>query len=357
MRVLIVELDGRGHRLYYVRLLAEEALRSGASVRILVGSGEHVDEVVALHLGSLRDDVEVVAAAGRGWLDIEEAARSFDADVTVVPESDSYLLSVVRRGGWRGPGRLSLLVMRPRVPAVGNRVRRAVANTVKAMVLVLLTALPRVDVRVLRSVFSDERRPWPTVADPVGLSATPQDVEALRDRWGVGTERYWFGALGAITPNKNVPMLLDQIARTKFPGPVGVLVAGGIEPSVADAIEPTRAALDDAGVPLVVIDRLLEDVELDSAISAVDCLMLAYNHLGSSGTLGKAVTAGTRVLTAGSPTLRHDAAAVGAGASWCPLEPAAVSSALAEASRAPRPEPRDLADERTFAATLLGYSR
>lgn len=357
MRVLIVELDGRGHRLYYVRLLVEEALRSGAAVRVLVGTAEHVDEVVDLHLGSLSDEVEIVAANGRGWLDIEEAARSFDADVTVVPESDSYLLSVVRRAGWRAPGALSLLVMRPRVPAVGNRLRRAIANTVKAIVLVLLTAIPRVDVRVLRSVFSNERHPWQTVADPVGLTATKQDVEELRARWGLDADRYWFGALGAITSNKNVPMLLDQISRTEFERPVGVLVAGGIEPSVAEAIEPERRALDDAGIALVVVDRLLEDVELDAAITAVDCLMLAYNHLGSSGTLGKAVTAGTRVLTAGSPTLRHDAAAVGAGASWCPLEPAAVSKALADASRAPRPEPRDLADERTFAATLLGYPR
>lgn len=354
MRVLIVEPDGRGHRLYYVRLIAVEALRCGAAVRIVVGDGDHIESVVTTHLSSLEDQVEVVQTPITGWVDIETAAGEFEATLTVVPEADGHLLSVARRRGWRGPGQLSLLVMRLRVPPVGHRVRRLIADTVKVALIILTQLRPEIRIHVLRSVFAPSGSPWPTVADPVGMSAAASDADKLRARWGIDPTRYWFGALGAITSNKNVPLLLDVILSTDFPRPVGVLVAGGIEPSVAQCIEPFRDSLAAAGVTLLVVDRLLEDLELDAAIRAVDCLILAYQHLGSSGTLGKAVAAGTRVVTAGSRTLRHDAATVGAGASWCPMTTEALSKALVAATRKANPSPRDLADESTFARTILG---
>lgn len=354
MRILIVEFDATGHRLYYVRLLAAEALAAGAEVRVLVGAEPHKDQFITTHLGDLAERLMVVRTASADWRTVEATATEFDASITVVPEADAALLPIARRGGWRAPGRLSLLVMRPQVPLVRSRLRRPFATAGKRLLLLVLPLVPGIRLHVLRSVFDTSTRPWRRVADPVGMTATPEDAEQLRAAWSLDAERYWFGLLGAITANKNARLVLESVRDAAAGRPLGVLLAGRIEPGLAESLAPLIADLKADEIRVVLVDRLLSNLELDSAVRAVDCLVLAYQHLGSSGTLGKAAAAGTRLVLAGSPTLRDDAAAIGPGATWCELTGPALSRSLQDATRRARPEPLDLADEHTFATTLLG---
>jgi hypothetical protein len=101
------------------------------------------------------------------------------------------------------------------------------------------------------------------------------------------------------------------------------------------------------------VDELLSDTDLDAAIGAVDTLVLAYSHNGPSGTLGKALAAGTRIVAAGSPAIREDCAAVPDAAEWVDLDVPQLAGALARARLRPRPEPMVIATEEEFAEALL----
>jgi hypothetical protein len=88
---------------------------------------------------------------------------------------------------------------------------------------------------------------------------------------------------------------------------------------------------------VVVVDRMLEDVELDSAIAAVDCVVLAHSNEGPSGIFGKAVMSGTRLIASGASSLRQDAQAVATHATWTPLSADAIARAMGDAAAADRP--------------------
>ena len=353
-RTLIVELNGSGHRLYYVRLVAERALAQGHQVAVLTNDSARTGELLALHLGRIRADLEITALPNPAWRDVERAARDLDATVTIIPEADGHLLRLVGRGGWRGPGRLSLQVMRASAVRSAGFVRWVAANVVKTAAMVVLIPVPRVDLRVLRSGLWQGRSLWKPSRDPVGFVAGPEDVSRIRADWGLDPQRTWFGVLGSITANKHVPLVADALVRLENGSHYGLVVAGEISPPVAPEIPLVRERLERAGCKVQVVDRSLDDVELDAAMAAIDCLVLAYKHRGPSGTFAKALAAGTRVLAAGSPTLERDCAAAPDAAEWTPMDDRSIAAAMTRARRAGRPQARRIATEDEFAAALLG---
>lgn len=352
--VLLVELGGQGHRFYPVRLLAEEALDRGARVTVLTrihpGTREHLE----VHLGALLSRIEVIELHGPTWRDVERTSHDQGADLTVVTEADHYLVRLLLRAGWRGRGQLSLLVMRARVPDVGTPVRSAMANVVKSVIVTALHVLPRVRFGVLRSQLWRRRSIWPPVHDPATTVAGPADIASLRDAWRMDDAHYWVGVLGAVTENKNLPLVVDAVAEVARIRPVGLVVAGRVSPSLDDELARMQDVLEAAGVPMILHNRLLSEVELDAAVAAIDCMALAYSHNGPSGTFGKALLSGTRVVAAGSPALRTDAAAAPALSTWVPLTVTDVARAVVEAMDAPAPTPMALPGEREFTTALLG---
>lgn len=353
-RTLIVELNGSGHRFYYVRLIAERGLARGQQVTVLTNDADRTGELLELHLGRIRDDIEVITLANPSWPDVERIARDLDATVTIVPEADGHLVPLVRHRGWRGPGRLSLQVMRASAVRAAGFLRWIAATAVKTAAMLVLLAMPRIEVHVLRSGLWRGRSLWKPSRDPVSFVAGPADVARIRADWGLDETRTWFGVIGSVTVNKHVPLVADALVRLGDGAHYGLLVAGAVAPPVAPEIPLVRERLERIGCEFRLVDRSMDDVELDAAMAAIDCLVLAYKHRGPSGTFAKALAAGTRVLAAGSPTLKRDCAAAPDATEWTPMDEASIAAGMSRARAAGRPEARQIATEDEFAAALLG---
>jgi hypothetical protein len=350
---LIVEFDGGGHRLYHVRLVADLALRRGHRVCVLIGDTDTMRRHIDTHLGPLLGRLELIDAPDTTWSTVEQTARRLDADVTVVAEADRFLTSLVRRRGWKGAGLLSLMVMRTNISNSAGRLRWLVASVVKQACMRLVARMPSVQLRVLRSGLWAGRSPWAPARDPVGFVAAAEDINAIRNRWSLDPEHHWYGIIGTVTQNKHADLVASALAGTSDAGSCGLLLAGLVDGPVRDQLPGIRAELESAGAELRVVDELLSDTDLDAAIGAVDTLVLAYSHNGPSGTLGKALAAGTRIVAAGSPAIREDCAAVPDAAEWVDLDVPQLAGALARARLRPRPEPMVIATEEEFAEALL----
>lgn len=352
---LIVELDGGGHRLYHVRLLTQLALSRGHRVCVLMGDTAHRQQHIDTHLGGLRDRLELISSPGATWATVEETARRLEADVTVVAEADGYLTTLVRRGGWKGGGRLSLLVMRTNIPTGAGRLRWVVATVVKQVCMRLVARMSSVQLRVLRSGLWSGRSRWEPARDPVGFIATSADIEDVQRRWSLDPDRHWYGIVGTITPNKHADLVASALAGNGARGSCGLLLAGLLHDAVREQLPSVQAELAAGDVELRVVDELLSDTDLDAAIGAVDTLVLAYTHNGPSGTLGKALAGGTRIVAAGSPAIRDDCLAVPDAAEWVELDVPALAAALARSRSLPAPRPRIVATEESFAEELLPH--
>ena len=108
----------------------------------------------------------------------------------------------------------------------------------------------------------------------------------------------------------------------------GLLIAGKIDPVLRPEIESAAAASVDSGRPVVIIDRILSDVELDAAVAAVNCLMLAHSNEGPSGLLGKAACGGTRVIAAGAKSLKSDIEELPELGDWTELNEESLGAAM-----------------------------
>ncbi|SOE74928.1 hypothetical protein SAMN05446589_5532 [Streptomyces sp. OV198] len=353
MRTLLVELDGRGHRFYYVRLLVEYALAERRQVFLLIGDETETKAHLNLHLGRLTDRLNLIEVASPTWKDVERVARDSAADLTLVPDGDRQLLSILRRRGWRGPGRLNLLVMRAHVDPRRSQFEYRLRNSVKQTVLSMVAALPRIRLNVLRSPTWRGRSRYGFVRDPVTFEASNEDVAQVRRLWDLCPERYWFGVLGAISHRKNLPLVVEALRQISGDRALGILVAGAFTDDVASTLPAFKSQLDDVDVALRAVNRLLSDVELDAAVAAVDCVVLAHSNDGPSGLFGKALAASTRVAAAGSRSLRQGCLESPDAASWSPLDRDLLASNLANACRSDRPRSSHENSAVEFARTLL----
>jgi hypothetical protein len=349
---LIVEPNPDGHRLFFVRLLVERALSQGREFRVALGPGAQRTEEYAVHLAGLPLG-SILTASSKSLEELNFLALKSSANLVVVPDGDAVALGLGSGARWRNPARLSLLVMRATAQDGGRRPTATLLRTfIRKCLLLTAAARPRVRVRVLRSSWRTTRSALRSVADPVLLSVSPHDRPDLRRALGLAENKYWYAVLGAISERKNVGMvaraLIEQPRR-----PVGLLVAGRIQPSELTKLHELEPHLIMAEVELKIVDRLLTDGELDAMVTAVDCLVLAHSNEGPSALFGKALLAGTRVLTAGARSLRADADRLPGHASWVPLDPGSIAAGMVDAFSAQRPRPTRLGDTGAFADALL----
>ncbi len=347
--VLVVEPNHRGHRLMYVRLLADAAAGLGARVVVVIAESALGSPEAQAHLSDLPAATAVRAEHELAVRDVERISREVHADRVVVPDGDRFALRVGLVGSWRGSGGLAVLVMRARrQPARLS----ALTWAVKRRLLHRAAQVPRVDVVALVSALDTGPHAAPCAPDPVALCAGAADVEALRAAWDLSPDRYWFGVLGVVSGRKNLDLVLAALARSALQG-VGVVVGGRLDAAV---VEGTREVVDELrsrGVDVRVENRHLSNTEFDAAIAAVDCVIVAHDNEGPSGVLAKAVRAGTRVLAAGAHSLREDAALRPDVVSWSESTLVALVDHLRQVRGMPAPAPAlDLGSE-DFCRALL----
>lgn len=349
--VLLVEDDPSGHRLDYAGIVARAAIERG--LRVLVALPEGAEAAPEARM-SLPDGVELVALPGGRTTATAVAlvAARTAADRTFVLSGDDLVGAIALRG-WRGPGELSLLVMRPRSQRSG-RVAQAI-TAVKTGLRAAARSRRMVRVRVLTSAVDDASGPR-TVRDPIRFTATEEDVAAFKAAVDLDHRYCWVAVVGVIAARKHVPLVAS--ALTGLPS-TGLLLAGRVEAAERPAVDRAVAELERAGQPVRRVERLLTNAEFDAAIAAADIVVVAHGNEGASGVLGKAASVGTPLVLAGARSLADDAERLHGLAQWVPLDREALRAAVGRAHResVPVPVPVPVATELEFARTLLGAGR
>lgn len=327
--ILFAEPAVSGHRLSYVRLLATEALRRGHLVHLALPADGVLSPEYQTHIADLERDLTVETYSRFSLSALEALTIQTGAHRTVVTDGDALALQIAKKGRWKGNGQLSLLIMREKAQTDSVRVRMWVKSVAKHFVIRRAASTRNVSVAVLKSATWTGESRYAVAIDPVELKCSQADVDSVRREWGLQDSTYWFGVLGAITARKNVPLLVRSLTQTSGMA-AGLLVAGKIDPALRPEIETAAAASAEAGKPVVIIDRMLSDVELDAAVAAVNCLMLAHSNEGPSGLLGKAACGGTRVIAAGAKSLKSDIEKMPELGDWTELNEESLGAAMQE---------------------------
>lgn len=161
-------------------------------------------------------------------------------------------------------------------------------------------------------------------------------------------QRRWVGVFGRIDDRKNVPLLLEGLSQER-PSAYGLVLAGrsGLD-WTRKRLRQGAAKFTARGGHIVVIDRELDETELDALVDSVDCVACLHSNEGPSGVALKAAAAGQRLVLGGAKTLEAMSLAV-PSAFWSALEATSVANSVSEALSFPRPAPFTFGTPETFA--------
>ncbi|MCU6479906.1 hypothetical protein [Arthrobacter sp. A2-55] len=319
IRVLIYEPVGTGHRFYYVRLLIEAALKRGDTVAVGLTRESFNCPEYKLHLKHFESQISMYIATSNDLSSIESISEKFRADLTVIPDGDIFARRLIRKGKWRGAGRLSILIMRERSQNRSNPVRVWVDNSLKKSIFTMASRMNSVKIVILKSSTWKGVSNYSVARDPVSSFTTSESIRSIRESWQIEDSKHWFGIFGNVDMRKNLSLIAQSIALLHR-SEIGILIAGQCQQEALDEAGEYLDNLRESGVKVVVVNRILTDLEMDSAIAAVDTAVLAHSNESPSGILGKAVVAGTDVVAAGAITLKEDAKMIPQNAIWCPLD-------------------------------------
>ena len=351
--VLFVEHSVSGHRLFYVRLLAEEAIRRGWKPTLALPEELLEAREVRLHLESLGDSIRLMSSNGSNLNETERLSRQVNAAITVVADGDWLVWPLVTRLKWNGHGTLSVLVMREKAQVGLTKAHRSLKTMVKFLLFSKAVRTKHVRLSILKSAAWRGDSRFPVAIDPVRIQASPEDGESIAREWGLDRSRKWFAVLGAVSSRKNVPVIAEALIRAKRHD-IGLVIAGEIDPVAQHEIKEALEMIEQAHIPYVLIDRLLDDKELDAAVHAVDCLVIAHSNEGPSGLLGKAAFAGTRVVAAGAKSLRDDLATMPTLGQWSELDPGSLAAAITASIDSAPPAMCTDDGEAQFVLAILG---
>ncbi|WP_211879768.1 hypothetical protein [Pseudarthrobacter albicanus] len=351
-RVLVVEPNATGHRLYYVRLIVEEILARGQVALVATAPKADSSPEWNLHLSHLVSQTEYLASSDFTPMGIAILANRLDVDHVVVPDGDPVAIEIGRRRAWPAKASITVLVMREhaqpsRIPGVAR-----LKGILKNGLLRSANTVQGVTVCILKSPLWAGYSSLPVALDPVTLAGDAAERLDASKAWNLDSTRYWFGIVGAITARKNLPLVAAAIARLQGEN-VGLVLAGKVSDDVRATIPEIQEMLAQSGTSFIVENRLLSELEIDSLIAALDCVVLAHSNEGSSGIMGKAAMSGTRIAAAGARSLKSDCRAVPLMSAWVPLTEADVSYMLARSSTLGRPIPIDGVSSRDFASALI----
>jgi glycosyltransferase involved in cell wall biosynthesis len=329
--VRVIEPSSSGHRLYYVRVLAEGSPEPVEWVTTLEAASSAEARV---HLQTLLETDRLTVRVLEPWPSKSTAlSKSAARGDMAVPDGDRWLGAVAVlacRRVVRPKATLSacrLLLMRPHAsPDSGSPLLARFRRTLKSsMVRVVVRLRPlRIEIFGLVDPFGGDSTALPYGIEPVADPVLPRtDLSAVTRGDGAGLV---VGLLGNIDLRKN-PALVAAACHDRFSRGGGrLLVVGGVG-------DEASVALASAGLSaehLFVENRYVSDEELFGAARACDVLALMYdNHESSSGVLALAAQAGVAVVVPRGSRLAEVAVGAGFGVP-SDFTVAALSTALAE---------------------------
>lgn len=360
-RLVLLEPNPGGHRFQYVRHL----VRAEPDAVLLTSTGATSTPEFQSYLGDLDvEALELYSEPEPPTADmvavLADFARTHPVDTVVVMDADQSL----KRWWLDAPRAFRGLPRKPRVVFLLTRYpsrltwsdRLGWLHRVSKSSLSELAQARGVLDRAVSIAGRDDTSPGRLVhrvQDPAICEASAVDRPALRDKLDLPPDDVLVGILGAISDRKNVPMVAEAVRRVG--GPVRLLLAGGVEPFVADWL---AAAPDGLREHLIVRDEYLSNEALDSYVAACDIVSIAQNNNGPSGIMGKALAAGVPILTAGSVVRERELAAAGPGtgrstALTVEATTDGIRALLAERDTVRSADRRVLATPEAFAARIL----
>lgn len=306
LKTKILEPNPHGHRLYYVRILAE-ALPCG-SVEWLTTPEAAKSQEAQVHLSHLLDARSLHCVQMESWHQRRKVLRTLGhgEHLVVIPDGDKWLPTLLWQSlltlGRPHHAKYRVLCMRP--PVRGSGARNAAATLRTLAKWLLIRAIARLNARSrgvelfsLVDSFGFTADWAPAGALPVADPVMPRDLptrEQARRRLGIDEDVLVVGLLGVIDQRKNPDIVLAGCVEA-FRHMKGLLLVAG---QVRAQGFPSDSARPGWGLhQLCLLDRYLSEDELGAAAAACDAVALLYdNHGSSSGVLSLAAQAGAAVI-------------------------------------------------------------
>jgi glycosyltransferase involved in cell wall biosynthesis len=128
--------------------------------------------------------------------------------------------------------------------------------------------------------------------DGIALRARPSKIEA-RKLLDLPADERIFVAPGFIHPDKGLERAIEAIRRT---GAGKLFVVGSVKDATPRNLAYSKGLREKAGDGVTLVERFLEEEELDSWTAAADAVVLPYRRSWSSGALARAQSLGTPAI-------------------------------------------------------------
>lgn len=128
--------------------------------------------------------------------------------------------------------------------------------------------------------------------DGIALRSRPSREEARRQLELPSDERI-FVSPGFIHPDKGLERAIESVRRT---GAGRLYVVGSVKDATPRNLAYARSLRDSAGERVTLVERFLDEEELDAWTAAADAVVLPYRRSWSSGALARAQSLGTPAI-------------------------------------------------------------
>jgi glycosyltransferase involved in cell wall biosynthesis len=351
--ILVVEPVHTGHRMAYVRWIAEGVLRAGREVAIAtvppalgnpllrslgVSYGDRVKLIVADEGPRTRRLPGAAGLLAQQWAHYSWCATQYRTACAehavagvVLPYADACLFAIAAAGSPFGGTPWVGVTMRATFGADGAKIswlkstvlrRASHAATCRGLYCIspsLHAHGPRAEALGLRYL-----------ADPAELRGD-LDRRGARARLGITSDTFVVLVFGAINGRKGVAELLAGRELLADPGRLTVLIAGRQLPDVRALLATSTADAARREGSIILVDRFLDDADVADTFAAADAVWLGYvGHEGMSGVAVLAGRAGRPIIACSNGEVGALATTLGIGPVAEVREPRSVRAALEE---------------------------
>ncbi|HZK82842.1 MAG TPA: glycosyltransferase family 4 protein [Humisphaera sp.] len=334
MRVLIVEQNHLGHYYNYDRLVIDAIRTLGAEVVMAITPDGFASEEFRVHLSPIPGGIDIrpILRPGRGGTmnGIRDAVANLNRAVKEIRPDILYVVTADGIAQAAGLARMAGLLAIPRTiycECLINRLAFTYPNSAARRsdpnVRAAHSASTNLSLLTLRkSPFSKIhltdalayqwvqtrggalRERVHLLPDPVE-SLTPMSRAEARRSLGIPEKGRYLVCPGLLDNRKGIPILIEALSDSSILAGDRLMLAGSTTPDIAAKLRcHPCVALREAG-RLIVIDRVLSEREIFTAIFAADVVVCTYPHQPHPASIA------LKALACGRPTLASDTAWLG----------------------------------------------
>ena len=328
-----------GHRLEYVKHVLDWANARREQTLLWINGEAEREELVRMLNQVSASRVEFSALSPSR---INDLTLNKPSTRHVFLDGDNVLFFLLRNFRQFKKTKVTLLLMRLNPPTSLFDLRAWIVLATKYLMLFCLKLL--IDVKICRLTFLQKKRLSfvSSVRDPLPLSNQKLSRPSQKDRAKV------IAIIGTIDPRKSVN---EAAAAVELLGPGHQLLLKG---KVSGNYKDELSKLNQKHKFLIVEDHLLSEGELTQAFVSVDVFLCLQKVNAPSGTLLRALSAGTPTVLAGSKILKLAASLYPDNVVWSALKPGALSSSIEKALRFKANKVQNLPSPSDFTEDLMG---